>query len=80
MATGWLSDRPLHLINLPAERGDTVMDVDGKTVLIQSAARIKICGCTKYQWKCEEMQGNTYCYKECVEWECADLPIQMVMG
>ena len=80
MATGWLSDRPRHLVSLPAERGDTVMDVDGQTVLVQSARKLKLCKCTKSQWKCEEMQGGTYCFPECVEWECTEVPAPTVMG
>ena len=81
MATGWLSDRPRHLSNLPADSGDTVIEVDPGTVLVQTAGRpLKLCKCTKSVWKCEEMQGGTYCFQECVEWECTEVPAPSVMG
>jgi len=75
------SERPRGLAALPAERGDTVLEIDPATVVVQSAARkLKLCTCTKTAWKCEDLGGVTHCFQECVEWECKEVPMPTTFG
>ena len=84
MATSWLSNRPLHLVNLPADRGDTVLELDRGTVLVRSRAGfgegegesggLKLCKCIKTEWKCEQHEDGMYCYDVCIAWDCKEVP------
>ena len=84
MATSWLSNRPLHLVNLPADHGDTVMELDRGTVLVRSGAGfegasggLKLCRCIKTEWKCEMHEDGMYCYDVCIAWDCKEVPTPM---
>ena len=81
MATSWLSKRPLHLVNLPADRGDTVVEIDRGTVMVRSAGTtgeapgvLKLCRCIKTEWKCEMHDDGFYCYEICMAWDCKEVP------
>jgi hypothetical protein len=54
------------------KKGDQVFEVDEGVVVWESARRILICKCAKWEWKKTVIDGVTYFWKECVAYTCEE--------
>jgi hypothetical protein len=61
---------------VPQGPGDSVLELDSDTALVvnKEAARLSLCRCSAWKWRCEEHDTGTYCFKECIAYQCVEVP------